>query len=83
MKLSDLRNLSKDDLLEMLGLEERHTGTKVASGIGLFAAGIAVGAGLAMLFAPSSGEQARREVGERASDLGQRLSEKLEEQSRH
>src|SRR4051812_6353681 len=39
-------------------------------GIGTFIAGLAVGAGLALLFAPRSGEETRRDIERRAKKIG-------------
>jgi gas vesicle protein len=50
------------------------------AGIGPFVAGLAIGAGLALLFAPKSGEQTRRELERRArkvSDQAQDLVSEL------
>ncbi len=79
MKLADLRGLSKEDLLEALGLEERNLASRVASGVGLFAAGMAVGAGLAMLLSPEKAGE--RPLSKREREVGERLSQKLEEQA--
>jgi gas vesicle protein len=51
-----LRSLGADKVLGQLGLARRRT--PLAS-LGVFATGLAVGAGLGMLFAPRSGRQTR------------------------
>ena len=43
---------------------------KSESGIGTFIAGLAIGAGLALLFAPRSGEETRRDLERRARKIG-------------
>lgn len=40
------------------------------SGVGSFLIGLAVGAGVALLFAPRSGEETRREIQRRAREVG-------------
>lgn len=58
-----LRQLEKDDLLKLLGVEERRSGGEtLLSGLAWFAAGAAVGAVAALLWAPQSGAQTRREL---------------------
>ncbi|HEX2658782.1 MAG TPA: YtxH domain-containing protein [Polyangia bacterium] len=67
MKLSDVSDLSKNDILAALGLAVKPSATqKVASSIGLIGLGAVIGAGVALLLAPSSGEDLR-------SDLTQRI----------
>ena len=43
---------------------------KSEPGIGAFVAGLAIGAGLALLFAPRTGEETRRELQARAKKVG-------------
>jgi len=73
-KLKDLTgnlNLpSKDELLSNAGLRTRSTTTEdVLMGLGMFGAGILVGAGIALMFAPKSGRELRQDLSERASEL--------------
>ena len=44
----------------------------------LFGAGVLVGAGLALLFAPTSGRELREEIGERAAELKDRAASVVE-----
>lgn len=68
------RNLpSAEDLIRALGLEARKR-TDLAPSMALFGAGLLVGAGLALLFAPTSGRELREEIGERAADLRERAA---------
>jgi len=66
--LADWRRLKRwtdrDAILERLGLEERTPVSDFFSGLGMFAIGILVGAGLGVLFAPRRGEEVRQAVGE-------------------
>jgi gas vesicle protein len=42
-----------------------------------FAAGVGVGIGAAILFAPASGEQIRNQIGEKVQDIGGRVRERF------
>lgn len=72
------RNLpSSDDIMRALGghLRQQHsTGSDAFSSLALFGAGLLVGAGLALLFAPREGRHLREELGERASHLRERVT---------
>lgn len=79
-RMTDMSNVSKladtitqnlptrDELMNAIGLASRRsTTTDIATVISVFGAGILLGAGLALLFAPKSGEEMRRDLGERFS----------------
>lgn len=72
------RNLpSSDDIMKALGGQLRHHQSSTSdtfSSLALFGAGLLVGAGLALLFAPREGRHLREEIGERASHLRERVS---------
>ncbi len=70
MKLSDLRNLDKDTLLNAIGLEEKNATGDFFAGLGLFAVGLLVGAGLGILFAPKRGAEMREQMGEAIKSRG-------------
>ncbi len=62
---------SREELLNAIGLASRSSTTSdVASAIAIFGAGMLIGAGLALLFAPKSGAEMRRDLGERFSSEG-------------
>jgi hypothetical protein len=66
MKLSDISDLSKEDILAALGLATKPTvSERVLSSAGLFGLGALVGAGVALLLAPSSGRDLRDDLGRR------------------
>jgi len=66
MKLDDLREFSKDDILSALGLTAKPTASaRLLSGLGIFGVGLLVGASAALLLAPRSGEALRADLGER------------------
>jgi gas vesicle protein len=60
--VSILRGLGADEVLKKVGFMRART--PLAS-LGLFATGVAIGAGLGLLFAPRTGEQTRRYVSDR------------------
>jgi hypothetical protein len=63
-----------DDVLELVGLARRRSAIgMIAPMIGVLAAGIAVGAGLGLLLAPTSGRQLRHEAGGKMNDIRERL----------
>lgn len=59
-----MRGMDRDKLLARMGLEERNPAGDLFGGLGVFALGILVGAGLGLLFAPRPGEETRTKVGE-------------------
>jgi hypothetical protein len=65
---------STDEIIRALGLQSRRSGSDIVPSIALFGAGLLVGAGLALLFAPSSGRELREEIGERAAELRDRAT---------
>ncbi len=62
--LKKLRNMDRDDVLEMMGLERSTPAGDFFTGLGLFAVGMLVGAGLGLLFAPKRGEEIRNQMSE-------------------
>src|SRR5689334_5926419 len=59
---------NRDQIANALGLAPSRT-SEATSAVGMFAVGLLVGAGLALLFAPKAGSELREELGERVSDL--------------
>jgi hypothetical protein len=75
------RNLpSADDIIRALGLRAYRRSSPMSQWA-LFGAGILVGAGLALLFAPTSGRELREELGERAEQARGRIGEAAEQAS--
>lgn len=70
MKINDLRDLSKDDVLSALGLTSKpSTSERLLGALSIFGVGLLVGAGAALLLAPKSGEALRSDLGERFRNL--------------
>jgi len=81
LRWKDLKKLDRDEVLHRLGLEEHTPTSDFLSGLGLFAVGMLVGAGLGMMFAPKPGAEIRSQLtdtirnrgGRMASEIGQGL----------
>lgn len=74
---------SMETVLDRLGLEHRKsTMDVVLPMLGVFGAGIAVGASLGLLFAPKRGNELRDELRHSLEDLRERSTEKINEVSR-
>lgn len=63
-----------DDVLARLGLQTRTTtGDWIFPVLGVFGAGILVGAGVGMMLAPKSGERLRHDIGRTAMNLKRKV----------
>ncbi len=71
----NVTDLTANDLLRVVGLSRRQS--HFAEGLLLFSGGAVVGAGVALLFAPASGQETRRLIGERLDKVGDAASAKL------
>ena len=68
-----MRNaIDRDDLLERIGLERRTPAGDFFTGLGLFAVGVLVGAGLGLMFAPKRGDEMRTALNEAWRNRGRR-----------
>ena len=79
MDIKKLRDLDKDDLLNLIGLQTRRTTADwILPTLGIFGVGVLVGAGIGMLLAPKPGRELREDLRNRlqgaADDLGNQLS---------
>lgn len=65
-----------EDIIRALGLHgaRRSSGNDVIPSVALFGAGLLVGAGLALLLAPTSGRELREEIVDRAGELRDRVA---------
>jgi gas vesicle protein len=76
MNLKDLKNLDKDEILGMLGLETKQsTSGWVAGTLTTFGIGMLVGAGVALMLAPKAGRELRGDIRERLRRAPDDLSE--------
>lgn len=73
-----ISGIGLEDVLGTVGLSRRRS--HFLENLGLVAAGAIVGAGAAILFAPSSGSDTRRRLGEEASKLGSAAMDAVREQ---
>jgi len=75
-KMDAMRGLGSNDILAALGLERRRSALDVLlPAVGMFAAGVIVGGGVALLLAPKSGRETRRQLKGKASELTHRIGE--------
>lgn len=78
-----IQRLEMDDVLGLMGVERRRSAlSQVLPAIGLVAAGAAVGAGAALLFAPSAGKELRTRLSERLDEARDKLTDKLQDVAR-
>jgi hypothetical protein len=72
MRLKDLRDVDRDDVLRFIGLQRRRSaGAFIATGVGFFSAGLLLGAGAALLLAPKPGRELRDDLKERLKKVPQ------------
>jgi len=63
-----MTNINAESVLEALGLQRRSSADLVAPLAGALILGGLIGAGIALLFAPTSGEELRRGLGQRVDE---------------
>lgn len=66
---------STDELLRAIGLQRTRGGTELLGGVAVFGAGMLVGAGLALLFAPGSGAEMREQIGAKVEDAKEKIGQ--------
>lgn len=71
-------SIQLDDVLGTVGLSRRRS--HALENLGLVAVGAIIGAGAAILLAPSSGQETRRRIGNEASKLGHAAMDAVREQ---
>lgn len=80
-------NTTLNGILDGLGLEKKRTTTDILlPSVALFSAGLLVGAGLGLLFAPKPGRELRHDVSNKFHDLRNRArkaAEDVEEEMAH
>lgn len=66
MNLDNIKNLEKNDFLNMLGLEtRRNTVDYLVPALALFGVGVVVGTGIGLLVAPRPGRELREDIAQR------------------
>ena len=72
--------MNREDILNSLGLQSiPERSDTILPAMGIFGAGILVGAGLGLLFAPKPGRELRDDLRRNAGDLGENLKNKAED----
>lgn len=94
MNMDNIRNMDKDDLLNVFGLETRRNPVDyLVPALALFGVGVLVGTGVGLLVAPRPGKELRQDIAhrlqqapdaiarlpQRASDAMHRAGEQLAE----
>jgi len=78
LAMKDLKNLERDDLLQLIGLQTRRTASDwVLPLAGLFGVGLLVGAGVGLLLAPTTGKQLRHDLREQFQSGAKELAKAL------
>ena len=72
--------MNREDILNSLGLQTMsESRDSILPAMGIFGAGILVGAGLGMLFAPKPGRELREDLRRNAGDLGENIKNRAGE----
>ena len=75
MKLRDITDIDKEDILGALGLQTRSSTTSWVLGtLGLFGLGMVIGAGVALMLAPKPGIELRRDLEGRIRNVRERVT---------
>jgi hypothetical protein len=77
LRWKDLRKLDREDMLHRLGLEEHTPTSDFLTGLGLFAVGVLVGAGLGVMFAPKPGAEMRSQLTDTIRSRGGKLVDEM------
>jgi hypothetical protein len=78
--LSNTYDTGLDSVLDRLGYEQKRSNTDVIMpALGIFSAGLVVGAALGLLFAPKRGDEIRGDLRHRLDDLRQRGTERYDD----
>jgi hypothetical protein len=74
--LKYLQDIDRDDVLDLIGLQERRSvWTTTFGSIGIFALGCLVGAGIGLAFAPKAGNELRTDIGEKVRKKAQEMQQ--------
>jgi len=81
MKMKNLIGYDIDDVLDLVGLARRRSLIEaVLPAMGFVVLGAAIGAGVGLMLAPSSGRRLRQEVGDRLDQVKSRVMSAAEKQ---
>lgn len=91
MNMDNIRNMDKDDLLNVFGLETRRTPVDyLVPALALFGVGVLVGTGVGLLVAPRPGKELRQDIAHRLQQapdaiarLPQRASDAMHRAGEH
>ncbi len=72
-----VKGMDRDDVLHRLGLEQHTPTSDFFTGLGLFAVGVLVGAGLGVMFAPKPGAEMRSQLSGTLRSRGSRMADEL------
>jgi gas vesicle protein len=76
MNLKELKNLDKDEILGLLGLETKQSTSRWLAGtLSTFGIGLLVGAGVALMLAPKPGRELRGDLRDRLRRAPEDLNE--------
>jgi len=82
MTLKSLRDMDKDDLLRLIGLQTKRSAAEwLLPSMALFGLGLLVGAGVGVLLAPKPGRELRGDLRNRLQGLSEGMRERYPEQS--
>jgi len=74
--LKYLQDIDRDDVLDLIGLQERRSAwTTTFGSVGIFALGCLVGAGIGLAFAPKAGNELRTDIGEKVRKKAQEMQQ--------
>lgn len=74
MRLQNIKNVSREDLLGLVGLKTKNSLRSWLGGSGLVGIGLAVGATVALLLTPKSGPEIRDSMLDGLRSLGKRAA---------
>lgn len=75
MNIDNLKNLDKNDFLNMIGLESKRSPVDyMVPALALFGVGVLVGTGIGLLVAPRSGRELRQDLAHRIQHAPEAIS---------
>jgi gas vesicle protein len=78
MKLQDIKDMTKEDILAAIGLAPKPSaGQWMAGTLSVFGLGLIVGAGAALLLTPRTGREMRGDLADRVKTLRERTATRV------